>query len=369
MKTKNLLFSVVPLLSLIGLSACDETASDSDKKTYCYTVNFFDDSETPKQVGYAYVWEGEKATIKKMDNSDVYDYESHSGKAVAPGTKDVFSSWKGTYDETKLNRKGETIIGEVDLSNIQNDCNVYAHFENEPLSYKVSFKNGSSIYTNYDGATFEWGTFASLPETDPTTDEEWGYDTSLKGYSFGSSTNDLLTKANASKARFLYGEGTPATSDLFDMEGNKAIATPGSLYEDTTNMDFYAYSGSWVRIGNFKSATHPIVTYISNFNHELKQFTVNFYKNSSKAERDLIGSLQLDYASKVHFDNESKTITGISKGEPVSLDFSSYITDYYQYWYGCYSSDLSVPSKYRGQEVGYRQDVPIAADTSFWPIY
>lgn len=376
MNAKTLFLTFVFALSASALVSCGTDSSESggsDKRTYTYTVNFYDDSAIPKQIGYAYVSEGEKAVIHKMDGGTAYDYTSNSDVDPKYGTRDVFDCFKGTYDETKLNKRGETVTGEIDLNNILNDCDVYATFKNEPLTYKVAFKVGTSAYDKetYEGKTFTWGAFADLPATDPTTDEEWGYDTSFKGYTFNDAGTDLITKSNISSAKFLHGEGTPVSSTLYDEDGNTATATTGSYYEDTTNMDFYAYSGTWTKIGNFKTTTSPKVTYLSKFNKTLKQFTVNFYSDSAKTI--LVGSAELDYASEVKFDNTAMTITGKKNGVDVSISFASFVTTAPNYWDGVYSSDESVPEKYRGQSITNHatsgQSIPIAAPIDFWPVF
>ncbi len=376
MNPKNALLIFAIALSSATLVGCGNDSSDSDasdKRTYTYTVNFFDDSATPKQIGYAYVAEGEKAIIRKMDEGDAYDYVSKSGIAPKYGTRDIFDSFKGTYDETKLNRRGEKVTGEVDLNNIQNDCDVYATFKNEPLTYKVAFKVGNSAYEKetYEGKTFTWGSFAALPESDPTIDAEWGYDTSFKGYSFNDSETDLITKANASSAQFLHGEGNPESVTLYNEDGLTSSPTTGSYYEDTANMDFYVFSGTWSKVGNFSTTTSPKVTYLSKFNRNLKQFAVNFYTDSSKAT--LLATIELDYASDIKFDNQAMTISGKKEGVDFNFDFSSYVSSAPAYWDGVYSSDSSVPEKYRGQAITNHatsgQSIPIAAPIDFWPVF
>ncbi len=374
MKKTNAFLFLISSLCLPALAGCDESTSDSDGKTYTYTVNFFDDSETPVQIGYAYIAEGESfKSLKKMDNAEAYDYETRKDTSNEFGIRYTFDKFVGTYADGTTNHKGEVISGDVDLNNILADCNVYATFKKTALEYRVNFKNGNSSFETYENKTFAWGEFASLPTTDPSTDPEWGRDTSFLGYSFNKTDSDLVKKTSP-EAKFLHGKGEPSSAkEMYDENGNSydlASLIAGSFYEDTATMDFYAYSGTWTKIGNFKSTSYPTVNYYAKFNNELRQFTCNFYSNGSKTT--LVGSLELDFASNLTFDNETKTITGTYKGVTKTLSYAS-ITVSIKYWYGNYSGDLEVPTKYRGQEISNlsttNQTIPVMAGLSLWPIY
>ncbi len=374
MKKTNASLFLLASVCVPALVGCNSTDSQSNNKTYTYTVNFFDDSETPVQIGYAYVAEGEGVkSVKKMDGADAYDYETRKDTSEQWGVKQTFDKFVGTYAEDTVNHKGESVTGSVDLDNILADCNVYATFKEETLEYRVNFKNGYSSYENYDNQTFKWGSFASLPETDPTTDAEWGKDTSFKGYVFNKEDSGLITKTTTGY-EFLHGKGDPSSAKVIyaedGSEKDSSSIVVGSFYEDTEAKDFYAYSGSWTKIGNFKSTSYPTVNYLSKFNNEIKQFKVNFYTSSEKTT--LLGSVELDYATNIVFDNETSTATGTCRGVTATFDYSS-ITSSIKYWYGAYSSASEVPSKYRGQEISNLstsgQTIPIMADIDFWPIY
>lgn len=372
MTKRNFFLSFIAILSVAALTSCDEESSESDRRTYTYTVNFFDDSDTPVQVGYAYVSEGEKAVFHSLMGKDAYDYKSKATASIPVGKKNVFDSFKGTYDSSKLNKRGEVVEGEVDLTNIKNDCDVYAKFNLEDLTYRVAYRNGLTTLEDHANETFKWGQFASLPN-DPEGEKEWGYTNPFVGWNLDNGHfSDRLTRANANKAKFLHGEGNPnEITSLKDESGATSLATQGSFYEDTLTLDFYGYSGTfWYNLGNFDATTSPKVFYIAEFAHEVVQFTVRFY--ASAARETLLGSLELDYASTVSFDNNTFTISGTSNGEPTSLDVTSLGTKPV-YWTGVHSSDSSVPEKYRGQPITNHatsgQKVPVAAPIDFWPVF
>ena len=371
MKKRNVLLRALSLLplSMALLTGCDPQNSESDKRTFAYTVRYFDDSPTPVQVGYAYVARGEKPLMRKMSDGEAYDFVSHSGNAIPFGKRSVFDKFSGNYDGSQLDEEGNPLTGAIDLNHIYGDCDVYASFRNDDLTYKVAYKNGPVTLDDHKGETFSWGTFPALPNEQETT-PEWGYDHSFLGFGLETNAASPINASNYANAKFLHGSGAPASAVLYDQNSDPAAATPGSFYEDTDTYDFYGFTGSWVKIGNFITSTSPKATFHSIFADEIVQFDVAIYSDAAKTT--LLGTLSLDYSSSISFDNSLKRITGTKEGSSVSLDVSSLVGDI-NYWDGFYSDDENVDARYRGQNIADKrhegQSVPIAAPAYFYPVF
>ena len=343
--------------ALPALAGCEASGSgESFSRQYTYTVRFFDDAATPQQVGYAYIAQGGAVgIIRPMNEGEPYDWKTHSTTPIPFGKRSVFSTWEGTYADSTP----------VDLSSIQGDCDLYAHYANETLSYKAVFKDGSTKLDS-SSAAIEWGTFPTLPATDPTR-SVWGYDTPFEGYGFESTSASGWKGENT--AAFLHGAGDPTSASIYD-ESNALVTSPtiGSLYEDTSNFDFYGYSGAWKKIGNFEETTIPTVTYQALFGETLADFEVKFYDDDPNNGGTLLATESFSYSTAVTFSSDKKSVSGENANGPVALDFSPDIAPNINYWQGYYSSDPSVPERFRGQVVD-RTDPKVAAPCFFYPVF
>lgn len=253
MKKSVRLFSSMALVGALGLVTGCNSASSGSYSSTPFTVNFFDDSATPVQIGYAYTRPGHPAEFRNMDGS-TYDYLSNSGTAPNKvGEYLKFKEWKGTYgSDVSI---PETYRGQsVDTTKIYADCDLYATFDKSVYSWNITFKSeGSSI--KEDGASFpgsiSFGSAVRAPSSDPAVSlERYGYDEPFLGYKFSGDTaaDPQVLRKDASgnlPLTYSYGIGAPT-----------GTATLGSFYLDSTldadylptDQVYYGNGNDWIKL-------------------------------------------------------------------------------------------------------------------------
>jgi hypothetical protein len=388
MKTSLRVFCLVSstFLATIFLTSCSGVSSNSGI-TRSHTVIF--QNENGVEVGFQYVADGKPLDAPRPYNNVAYDYAAVT-KSTKAWNKLVFSSWAGTYDSL-TNSSGEKEV--VDITSIKGDATVKAVFVDQAFGWKPLLHNGSSlIRPSSDKDPYFYGdkflasdTTKFMPDftsvTTPTTDEKWGYSANFKGYSLTKDTSSADAKfflpSVTTGANYYYGSGVIGESGVTVKKYGEDTAysgsyAPSSLYEDMATENYYAYDGSWTKVGNIGTEKSGTVNYYAGFSSEKTTFHVEFFSDDTLASS--LVSIEALFGeplviSSVPSDEHSAlvTYTGASgaTGQNVSLGTRTYSE--LKRFTGSFSSATGVPSLWSGKTIA--SDYIIGASINLYPVY
>lgn len=414
---KNIPCCLLLVAVCFSLGSCGATSNSEDSKTYSFLVEFYDDSDEPKKVGYAYAAYGQKInSLLPFEGEARYDEKSKQCPTPGKRFKSGFGNidWHGTYsdidtslpiyDKQETNSKVAPAEGEeIDISFIKGNCSLYARFKEEPIQYRAVFHDSiSTIEGNDDmpydyGNIHEWGTFVSLPDK-PEKASKYGYKNDYTGFGFHKASSSPFSSLTS--AKFYYGNGNPSslTSFSIDESTTTIYAEPGSFYEDLSaidenghyTLDLYGFDGEWTKLGSATSSKLTEVHYYANFSSDYKRtYEVKVFNSyDDYANQSTSISLWGDYLSDIVFDAEYQKITTTnhrSRDNETNLDGSKKI----RAWRGYYAKNViyedgegyslgkegnaineAVPEIYAGKPfLNLETENAVMAPCSIFPIY
>ncbi len=318
MENRKKTSKILVFATTVVLYGC--SISTGSQSSNVFTVSYYDDSETPVLVGYAYVIKGRQANMRAVEGV-TYDKLSHSGKAPsAVGKHYVFDGFRGTYED------GTTI----DLSSIQSDCSVYAQFVEEDYSLSYTFKNGAvSLRDDSNelikgvakyGDTFSFSNLGVDVESLSYNVPRYGYQYLFNGFTIDSdATNSIITD---SMLKWTSGEILPTE-----------VSVLGTLFVSTENMSSnpeyatYVSNGSeWISLG--KLSDNIKLSFSCSFDEVEKEFNASIVKDGFVVE-----TIPVKYAvEEISVSNDGSTITiSNSRGVSCSVDGTSYTAEYIKF--------------------------------------
>lgn len=229
------------LLSCMGNGS---SASYSKPENVC-TVNYYDDSPEKNLIGYSYTIKGHRSNMKNAGDVP-YDYLSRSGVAPEMGSRHIFSSFSGTYEDGTP----------VDLSSIQGDCEVIATFTQEAIPVSFVFKDDTDKLRDENGDIIRvsagYGeSFPAFPSGDNVKylieNAPYGYKRTFKGFSLTSDPLDIVSNDGTAMVSWIAPEDGNLTSDLGKV-GDLSLKRIG----DTTNPDYELFAkgkDGWATLG------------------------------------------------------------------------------------------------------------------------
>lgn len=300
------------------LSAC--SFKPGEQKSNVFTVSYYDDSETPQLVGYSYVIKGKQANMRSLESGE-YDRLSHSNaRPSSVGKHFVFSGWAGTYDDGT----------EIDLNSIQDDCSVYAQFDEAEYTVSYTFKNGAISLRDDAGnlikGVAKFGDAFSFSSLGVNFDElgytvpRYGYQYELTGFTIDSdSSKSVVTD---SMIKWESGDALPSVPSVL---GTIYVLTDG----ENANPIYTTYlsnGAEWVQLG--KMSDNLKLSFSCSFDESEKDFTVSVVKNGT-----LVGTVPVKYGiEEITVSSSGGEITvSNNRGISVSTEGDKYTAKYIKY--------------------------------------
>ena len=313
MKKNKILNILILTASCITLGACSFTTSKEDSNVY--TVQYFDDSETPVMVGYAYVIKGRQANMRELDGVS-YDKRSHSSAIPSKvGSHFVFDGYEGQYEDGTP----------VDLNNVQGNCDVYAKFVEEDYKLSYVFKNGVDTIRDNNGNVikpqikygdvFDFSaTTASMEYQNP----KYGYDYDYKGVALSGDKKEVVV--NSSDLNWKTAKSAPV-----DIDAKGTLVVVFNDEHEPEYPTYYCNGVEWIEAG--KLSENLSLKFNSVHEEKKKLFNVSIYQGTT-----LKGTVGVAYTEALI---ETSTSTGFTftgtDGTSVIVDGTSYSTKYLKY--------------------------------------
>ncbi len=388
--TQLIRFGILASLSFL-MAGCvaDETGSDGSGKADgprpC-TVIYYDDAETPEQIGYSYVKPGASALTPRHYKeggryAEGYDYQTR--KTTMPVADDnpnkpmtfVFSSFAGQYEDESP----------IDLYDIQADCNVYARFKKVAPSYRYVIRNGNKIATylnelDQEVAYEKTAEFPDLPVlpangilSDATTLQDetlsWFEEDDFAGYTL--TYSKIVADETVEMQTGVIPSG--ASLKLIELGQPRPNADPehqSYFWIDPAPQDgiypfdvYYCDDSEWIALGSLIDGF--ALTFQAAYTDKVeKAFTAKIYESEAKAREggEPLDTVSVQYLEKIsasapvaNADKFDVTLTG---GSAKTVTLAIEPTD----WAGIYTG----PGDFQGDE--FRLKEAIQTDCSIYPI-